>query len=215
MQRRGFSRRPTWRRRRQRTSAHTRFRVCTHIRARARTYTHTALSRGTRGRKGERGRTERRRGGKRKSDDEGDEAAGRGERSVAVYLHASRYNTAELMPPTHRRYLRGLSYGDIFDRAIIPNTIYTARARRDARIARLAGNDSRPAALDRYFRRGRFVLIIRSISAKTHIIAAEYYRSPAIRFRGRAIARLRRPRGEGAAASSLLGKAQGRREESI
>lgn len=63
--------------------------------------------------------------GKRKSEDEG----------ISVYLHASWY-TRELMPLTHRCHLRGLSYGDIFDRAIIPNTIYTARARRDAHIIR-------------------------------------------------------------------------------
>lgn len=33
---------------------------------------------------------------------------------IAVYLYASRYNTSELMPPTHRHHLRGLSYGGYF-----------------------------------------------------------------------------------------------------
>lgn len=49
---------------------------------------------------------------------------------IRVYTRlrqATRY-TRELMPLTHRSHLPGLSYGDIFDRAIIPNTIYTARA---------------------------------------------------------------------------------------
>lgn len=57
---------------------------------------------------------------------------------IRVYTRlrqATRY-TRELMPLTHRSHLPGLSYGDIFDRAIIPNTIYTARARRDARVIR-------------------------------------------------------------------------------
>lgn len=61
------------------------------------------------------------------------------ERDIYIYiytrLHASWY-TRELMPLTHRSHLPGLSYGDIFDRAIIPNTIYTARARRDAHVIR-------------------------------------------------------------------------------
>lgn len=58
------------------------------------------------------------------------------ERGIYIYVYvyvytrlrqATRY-TRELMPLTHRSHLPGLSYGDIFDRAIIPNTIYTARA---------------------------------------------------------------------------------------
>lgn len=61
------------------------------------------------------------------------------ERHIYIYiytrLHAS-WCTRELMPLTHRSHLPGLSYGDIFDRAIIPNTIYTARARRDAHVIR-------------------------------------------------------------------------------
>lgn len=66
------------------------------------------------------------------------------ERGIYIYVYvyvytrlrqATRY-TRELMPLTHRSHLPGLSYGDIFDRAIIPNTIYTARARRDARVIR-------------------------------------------------------------------------------
>lgn len=55
------------------------------------------------------------------------------ERETRIYIYIY---TRELMPLTHRSHLPGLSYGDIFDRAIIPNTIYTARARRDARIIR-------------------------------------------------------------------------------
>lgn len=54
---------------------------------------------------------------------------------IYTRLHAS-WCTRELMPLTHRSHLPGLSYGDIFDRAIIPNTIYTARARRDAHVIR-------------------------------------------------------------------------------
>lgn len=55
---------------------------------------------------------------------------------IRVYTRQATRYTRELMPLTHRSHLPGLSYGDIFDRAIIPNTIYTARARRDARVIR-------------------------------------------------------------------------------
>jgi hypothetical protein len=85
---------------------------------------------------------------------------------IVVYLHASRYNTPELMPPTHRRHLRGLSYGDIFDRAIIPNTIYTARARRDARTKPGRPLTVRPVAPDRYSSQPRFVFTIRGALAQ-------------------------------------------------
>lgn len=74
----------------------------------------------------------------------GKRGASEKERGIYIYVYvyvytrlrqATRY-TRELMPLTHRSHLPGLSYGDIFDRAIIPNTIYTARARRDARVIR-------------------------------------------------------------------------------
>jgi len=70
------------------------------------------------------------------------------------------------MPPTHRRHLRGLSYGDIFDRAIIPNTIYTARARRDARTKPGRPLTVRPVAPDRYSSQPRFVFTIRGALAQ-------------------------------------------------
>lgn len=130
MQRRGFSRRPM---RAVAASERTRFRT------RVRTQTHARTQRFSRGNIQEKERrTERSRGVNRvaRVAEREESAVREREREVdriVVYLHAPRYNTSELIPPTHRRHLRGLSYGDIFDRAIIPNTIYTARARRDAR----------------------------------------------------------------------------------
>lgn len=93
MQRRGFSRRPASE---------------THTVSRTRTLSRDNIQE-------KEGEWETRMKRKRGEGDEGGGAERKGEVGrIAVYLHASRYNTSELMPPTHRRHLRGLSYGGYF-----------------------------------------------------------------------------------------------------